>query len=246
MFEESLIESTNRIHTNTRRTAAFSLALQAAIAATIIMVPLLHPDTIKHLTRHIPNLVAPVPPVPPTPPPQIPRLRLTNAPATSAPAAPAAPAQPSIADLIRNSLHAAPDAPPTPGINISAIGVGNGTTGTPTSVVISESPGPLVHAAAAPSRVRLSTGITSGMLVSPIRPIYPHIAQVARIQGSVVIDAIISKSGAIESAHVISGPPMPQPAALDAVRNARYHPYLLSGEPTEVATTITVNFRLGD
>jgi len=65
------------------------------------------------------------------------------------------------------------------------------------------------------------------------------------MQGTVVVEAIISKSGVIESAHVTSGPVMLQSSALEAVRRARYRPFLLNGEPTEVATTISITFHLG-
>jgi protein TonB len=82
------------------------------------------------------------------------------------------------------------------------------------------------------------------MLLSPIRPAYPQIARSAGIQGTVVIRAIISKSGHIESTLVLSGSPMLQSAALEAVRAARYRPYLLNNQPTEVETTISINFVL--
>ena len=83
------------------------------------------------------------------------------------------------------------------------------------------------------------------MLISPIRPVYPAIARAAHVEGTVVVEAIISRAGTIESLHVVSGPVMLQNAALEAIREARYRPYLLNGEPTEVQTTITVNFRMG-
>jgi protein TonB len=83
------------------------------------------------------------------------------------------------------------------------------------------------------------------MLLAPIRPEYPAIARISRTEGSVVVDALISTAGRIESAHVVSGPPMLQASALQAVRDARYRPFLLNGKPTEVSTTITINFRLG-
>jgi protein TonB len=67
-----------------------------------------------------------------------------------------------------------------------------------------------------------------------------------RIEGVVVIQAIISKQGRIESARLVSGPPMLAQAALDAVKNARYRPYMLNNEPTEVETTFSVNFRLSN
>ena len=83
------------------------------------------------------------------------------------------------------------------------------------------------------------------MLLAPIQPIYPQIARAAGIQGTVVIQAIISKSGHIESARVLSGSPMLQEAALQAVRAARYRTFLLNNQPTEVETTIRIVFHLG-
>ena len=82
------------------------------------------------------------------------------------------------------------------------------------------------------------------MLIAPIRPVYPMIAKAAGVEGSVVVEAVISRDGRIESLHVVSGPPMLQNAAMDAIREARYQPYRLNGEPTEVETRITVNFRM--
>jgi protein TonB len=83
------------------------------------------------------------------------------------------------------------------------------------------------------------------MLLAPIRPVYPAIAKAAGVQGTVVVEAVISRQGTIESLRVVRGPEMLQRAALDAIREARYQPFRLNGEPTEVQTTITVNFRLG-
>jgi len=72
------------------------------------------------------------------------------------------------------------------------------------------------------------------------------IAQLSRAEGTVVVQAVISKSGRIESARVVSGLPVLQAAALQAVRAARYRPYLLNGLPIEVETTVSINFRLGN
>jgi protein TonB len=104
---------------------------------------------------------------------------------------------------------------------------------------------PAGTASAGHSPLSISQGVIAGLLISPIQPAYPQIARITRTEGSVVIRAIISKSGHIESAHVVSGPTMLQAAALAAVREARYRPFLLNNEPTEVETTITINFRLG-
>jgi len=74
---------------------------------------------------------------------------------------------------------------------------------------------------------------------------YPAIAKAARIQGTVVLQATISKGGTIEGLRVLSGPPMLQQAAEEAVRTWRYRPYLLNGEPVEVETQVNVVFTLG-
>lgn len=92
--------------------------------------------------------------------------------------------------------------------------------------------------------MRVSGGVSAGMLMTPIQPIYPAIARATRTEGTVVVEAVISKAGRIESLRVTSGPEMLRAAALDAIRAARYQPYKLNGEPTEVQTTITVNFKM--
>jgi protein TonB len=85
----------------------------------------------------------------------------------------------------------------------------------------------------------------AGSLLGPITPEYPMIAKLSHTEGTVVVQAVISKSGRIESAHVVSGPVVLQGAALQAVRAARYRPFLLNGLPTEVETTVSITFRMG-
>jgi protein TonB len=120
----------------------------------------------------------------------------------------------------------------------NSIGIGN-ATGT------GDHPGPNIAVIPAkPALLRISTGVSTGLLLSPIKPVYPPMAIATRTQGTVIVEAIISKSGAIEAAHATSGPQLLREAAIDAIRNARYSPYLLNGTPTEVQTTITVTFRL--
>jgi protein TonB len=83
------------------------------------------------------------------------------------------------------------------------------------------------------------------MLIQKTQPIYPPIAKAARVSGTVVLQATISKTGSIENLHVVNGPAMLQQAAMDAVRTWRYKPYLLNNEPVEVETTVNVIFTLG-
>lgn len=84
-----------------------------------------------------------------------------------------------------------------------------------------------------------------GDLIRKVQPAYPALARSARIQGVVVLQAVISKQGTIENLKILRGHPMLAPAAIDAVRQWRYRPYILNGEPVEVETQITVNFSLG-
>jgi len=92
--------------------------------------------------------------------------------------------------------------------------------------------------------MRLSAGVAKTLLLEKTDPVYPPIAKAAHVQGSVIMHAIISKTGAIDDLAVISGPPMLRDAALDAVNRWKYKPFLLNGVPTAVDTTITVNFTL--
>jgi len=95
-----------------------------------------------------------------------------------------------------------------------------------------------------PQRVRISQGVTKGLLVHRVEPIYPTLARAARVQGEVVLSAIIDGNGQITNLQLVSGHPMLVPAAFAAVREWRYKPYLLNGQPVEVETTITVIFSL--
>lgn len=83
-----------------------------------------------------------------------------------------------------------------------------------------------------------------GNLIHKIQPEYPLVAKAARIQGAVVLRALISKDGSIENLRVLGGHPMLVKAAIDAVSRWRYRPYYLNGEPVEVETQVTVNFVL--
>ena len=97
---------------------------------------------------------------------------------------------------------------------------------------------------APPQRVRISQGVTKGLLVHRVDPSYPPLARAARIQGEVILSAIISTNGDIENLQLVSGHPMLVPSAIAAVHQWRYKPYLLNGQPVEVETTITVIFSL--
>ena len=92
----------------------------------------------------------------------------------------------------------------------------------------------------------ITAGISQGLLVTQVPPVYPPLAREARIQGTVGLQAIIGTDGAVESLELVSGHPMLAPAAIEAVKQWKYRPYLLNGVPIEVRTTINVNFILSD
>ena len=96
----------------------------------------------------------------------------------------------------------------------------------------------------APQRVRVSEGVAQGLLLNRVDPVYPPLPKQAGIQGTVILRAVIGTSGDIQSVQLFSGHPLLAPAAIDAVKQWKYKPYLLNGEPIEVETRVKVNFTL--
>jgi protein TonB len=122
-------------------------------------------------------------------------------------------------------------------------GVPGGQMGGVIGGIISSTP-VAVPKVATPQRVRVSQGVSQGLLIRKVQPPYPPLARQARIQGNVVLQAEISKDGTIQNLRLISGHPMLAPSAIEAVKQWRYKPYFLNGEPVEVETQITVIFSL--
>ena len=92
--------------------------------------------------------------------------------------------------------------------------------------------------------IRRGGNVQAANLIYQVNPVYPPLARQIRVQGAVVMEAVINKEGSIESLRVISGHPLLNQAALDAVKQWRYRPTMLNGEPVEVITTVTVTFSL--
>lgn len=129
--------------------------------------------------------------------------------------------------------------PYVPGVPVGGDprGISNLFSDSKSSILPATPPSPVAHT------IRLSH-ISEGNLTRKVQPTYPALARSARIQGTVVLQAIISKQGTIENLTVLTGHPMLAPAAIEAVRQWRYRPYILNNEPVEVETQITVNFSL--
>ena len=97
----------------------------------------------------------------------------------------------------------------------------------------------------AQQRIRVGGNVQSAKMIRQVQPVYPQIAKTAHVQGTVLLHAIISKDGSVQELQYVSGPPLLMKAAMDAVREWRYQPTLLNGEPVEVETTVSVIFTLG-
>ncbi len=238
MFERSLVVSEVQAVSATKRwTMIGSTVLQVAIAATLVVIPMFHPE---RLSAHIEAPIVFTPP-PPRPPLPVQHAVAANSQVSATPSLPVI-----MRPLVPAFGHPAgsdQDAPPS--IPNIVTGLGMATVGDALRAVGHSGPAVSVAPAKPPQKIHVSEGVTAGMLLAPIRPVYPAIARAAHVAGSVVVEAVISKSGTIESLRVVDGPEMLRSAALDAIRAARYRPYLLNGDPTEVQTTITVNFTFG-
>jgi TonB family protein len=108
--------------------------------------------------------------------------------------------------------------------------------------VMSDTTGDAAHQT--PQRVRVSSAVQQGFLVTKVSPQYPDEAKDAHIQGVVLLKATIDKEGNVANLQIMSGHPMLAPAAIEAVKQWKYRPYLLQGNPVEVETQIQVNFTL--
>jgi protein TonB len=237
MFEDSTFESTGRIKTRSRRWMFATLIFNGSILVTLILLPLIYPDA---LPNHglISLIVAPEAPKPETPPKPI-RIQPAQAHNYSeldqermiAPAIiPRTPFVPVAPELLFHADNIGGDN--GPGV---IGGTGNGIFNGHSAVVVrTPATGP----------VRLSSSFVEGFLIYKNVPQYPIIAKTMGVQGTVVLQAVISKSGTIDNLRVVSGPPVLQQAAIDAVKSWRYRPYLLNQQPVEVETTVNVIFKL--
>ena len=241
MFEDSLLESTGRIKTRTTWTTMMSFGIQAFIIGVLVLIPLIYTEALPKASLTT-FLVAPPPPPPPPPPPAATPTVVKKIQTDIIDGALRTPTK--IPDKIVKIVEDEAPQPPTGGVFGGVVGgVPGGSTGGVLGGVLSaaNSAAPKV----AVQKVRVSQGVLQGNAISQPKPVYPPIAKSARISGSVVLAATISKNGSIENLRLVSGHPMLVPAAMDAVKQWRYRPYMLNGEPVEVETSITVNFNLG-
>ena len=237
MFEDSLVESGGRLRTRRGVTTTLSFVLQIIALGIMILIPLIYTEALPkgQLTTF---LVAPPPPPPPPPPAAatpVHRVVEVNDTVLRQPTK-----IPQKVAIIKDEEPAPANAGVMGGV---PGGVPGGSMGGVIGGIIGSARNNLPTVSV--DRVRVSSGVASGNLINKVQPVYPPIARTNRIAGQVVLHALISKSGNIENLQVVSGHPMLTQSALEAVRQWKYKPYLLNGEPVEVETTIQVNFNLG-
>jgi len=241
MFEDALaVSQVRRPSLMERWPALASFSFQIAIAITMITFPALHPAKLAVHPKMPHVLIAPLQK------PPLPVQRVEAAMSSASTALPEMPQAFTKAPVIRGLLPQN-DAQSFP----LPISQGNEMGGDApiNAVLAAAAPGPHItvassHTTAGP--VHVSSGVSAGLLLAPIRPIYPEIARIARVQGTVTIEAVITTRGTIDRMYVVSGPPMLREAALDAIHAAHYKPYRLNGVPIEVQTTISVSFHLAN
>ncbi len=206
-----------------------------AILVSLILVPLIYPEALPAAMMQTLLFLPPPPPPPlPPPPPEVKVVKVESEMMNNQLTAPTR--IPHNINMVSEKETAASSF----GVaGMEGMGGGSGAMGN-----FFGNTGPKVNAAA-PKKVNISAGVAVGLLIQKTVPTYPPIAKAARVSGTVVLQATISKQGTIENLHVVSGPAMLQQSAMDAVRTWRYRPYLLNNEPVEVDTTVNVIFTLG-
>ena len=242
IFAGSMLEVSWAQRTRRSWTTLTSFGLQALLLGSLLLIPLLRTVGLPE-GRILPTPISWGAPPPPSSPMQ--RHRIITA----------------VQSNFENDVLVAPreiprniaqidETTPPPQVRYNDIGV-EGSTGPGgrgdvwRSITESSSRPVLPPPPPVPSVRQFRTShMLEGNLVHRVDPAYPPIARTARVQGQVVLSAVIGKDGAIENLHVISGHPMLAGAAVDAVRQWRYRPYVLNGEAIEVETQITVNFHL--
>jgi periplasmic protein TonB len=243
MFEDSLLESGGRLKTKRGRTTTVAIILEIMAIGIMVLLPLIFTEALPK-QQLMTFLVAPPPPPPPPPPAAAPVKVVKQIQTDIVNGALRTPTKiPQKIQMIKEE-----EAPPPAMAGAGVVGgvpggIPGGQMGGVIGGIISSTP-VAVPKVATPQRVRVSQGVSQGLLVKRIQPNYPPLARQARIQGTVVLHAVISKDGSIENLTLVSGHPMLAPAAIDAVKQWRYKPYLLNGEPVEVDTEVQVNFTL--
>jgi periplasmic protein TonB len=236
MFNELLESSSEKKKTNTGWSVILSAIVQISALSVLILIPLIYTQALpKAMLSTL--LVAPPPPPPPPPPPVktaiTPAARLIQSGKLMQPRA-----IPKDVAVFKEA-----ELPPDVINNTNQSGVFGGIPGQ--GLMGGTGPALPPPKAAAPARIKQGGEVTAASIITQTHPVYPPLARQARIQGTVILHAIIDKDGQVAKLEVVSGHPLLVQSALDAVKQWRYKPTQLNGDPVEVDTTIQVTFTMG-
>jgi protein TonB len=243
MFSDSLLDSGSPEKKLRTWSTTLSFCFQCVLIGMLAIMPLLFTEALPD-AQLLTILVAPPPPPPPPPPAAqvLTKIHQTDVLNTGQLRTPTR--IPRKIEMIKE--EEAP--PPAPSGVIGGVpgGIPGGQLNGVIGGIVSSSNNVAPLVAPMPKRIRVSQGVILGQLLHRVAPVYPKIALSAHVQGVVLLKAIISKTGDVTELEVVSGHPILVPAALDAVKQWRYRPYLLNGEAVEVETNITVSFSLAE
>jgi protein TonB len=235
MFENSTFESRGILVNRTPKWMLLALTANLTVIATLIVLPLLNPESLPgRLLRE--RLEAPVPP---------PAAATFVHTVVVASHVAASPINPILAPhTMPIFIDYSPDPPPTGDLSQLSTETGIQGGNGPVTKPFERTTQPVLVHPATPASIKVSGGVIEGLLIRKVNPTYPPIARAVRLSGTVSLAATISPTGTITNLRVLSGSPMLQRAAIDAVQSWRYRPYLLNGQPVEVETTINVVFSM--
>ncbi len=234
MFEELLVSNPYATKTKQRWTVLVSMIFQVTFLAILLLIPLIYTEALpKAMLATL--LVAPPPPPPPPPPAQVQVVRKVQVHLMDAGKLMAPKTIPKNVTIIKE------EAEPDMGMGGVVGGVAGGSMGGVMGGALGLGPAPPKPVQ---SRIKVGGNVTAAKIINRTAPNYPALARQTRISGTVRLHAIIAKDGTVQQLEVLSGHPLLVQAALDAVRQWRYQPTLLNGEPVEVDTTVDVIFSL--
>jgi len=244
LFSDSLLDSFSPDRRRRGAATTFSFVFQCVLLGTLVILPLMFTEALPS-AQLLTLLVAPPPPPPPPPPPAAAPIRAAETEILKNGELRTPTRIPKKIEILREDQNL----PQTGGV-VGGVpgGIPGGQLGGVIGGIISSSNNNtvMIPKLEPVKRVRISQGVTQGMLISKIEPAYPKLALAARVTGVVMLHAIISREGKIEELEVVSGHPILVPAAIEAVKQWRYRPYLLNGEPVEVETNIMVTFEISN
>jgi protein TonB len=241
MFDDLVESSVVRKKTNTGWAVILSTIVQVGVLVVLILIPLIYTQALPKAMMATLLIAPPPPPPPPPPPAEAPKIVKPVAILIQQGKLMQPRAIPKQVEVFKEA-ELPPEAPVAGGV---LGGLDNGLLGGLGAGPAVAAPPPPPPAAPKQTRIKLGGQVVAAKLVAQPQPVYPPLARQARIQGNVVLHAIIDKDGRVGELQVISGHPLLVQSALEAVKNWRYQPTQLNGDPVEVDTTITVSFVLG-